>query len=1116
MTKRPLFWILLGLGCVLSAVFAVFSFPKAFPIVSLDLRMNRAAALRTARDLAKENGWGPRGAFRQAAWFGVDDTVRTFVELEGGGKEAFRDMLDRGLYAAYTWRVRNFKEGEAHETLVRFTPEGNAYGFRERLKESEPGPDLAEEQARMIAETGATGGWHINLGGYRRVETSKEVRLSGRGDHTFVYELLSAQAGAGRYRLRLVVSGQRLTELTHFLKVPEAFTRRYEEMRSANNGISFGAVVAMFVLYLIGGVVGLFVLLRQRWVLWRQPMLWAFAISVLVALAQLNEWPLTWMAYDTALPGNTFLLQRISAVVGLLVLNTLLLGLSFMAAESLGRRAFPNHPQLWRAWSRPAAGTVQVLGRTAGGYLYTGIEFAYIVGFYLIASRAFGWWTPSEALVEPNILATYVPWLSAVAPSIQAGVWEEALFRAVPIAGAALIGERFGNRKAWIIGALILQAVVFGSAHANYPSEPPYSRPIELIIPSLIWGIVYIKFGLLPTAITHFLFDAVLFAIPLFTASSPNAWIDQTMIILCMLVPLGIVVVGRIRAGAWKQLHESLLNRAWTPAPAAAVGLYEPMAEVPSGALITPGRTRLVLALGLIGLAIWIVPAFMKPDTPKFEVDRSRALRLAHQALAEHGFTPAPRWRTFASVEGGSEIKDQFVWNTSGADTYRSLLGTYLEPPRWQVRVATFEGDVAERAEEWQVAIAGDGTPLRIRHRLPQGRGGASLSAAEARVLAHRAVRERFGLEPSALKEVSAVSNQLPARRDWVFTFADTAATLLRQGELRLSAEVAGDRVVDAYRYVFVPEEWEREYRSRESLLGILRTPRFMVSALVIVAGAVVGIITWSRGAFPVSFGLRVFLILAVVMIAGFFNRWPAVESRFSTAQPLSLQTSIAAIAAVIFQLVFAAMIALLAALAHGRARATFASVPPARPWLGIAAGALGAGVLTLAGLMARSSAPTPLNYGPIEAYVPLVAEATASAVAMMTRTAVLMIALLFVHRATRGWTQQRLLFGGLLFLFGMLVGQAGNPQTAAMWLAQAALSGALLVAIYVLALRLDLSVMPLLVGTMMVLAALRSGIHQAFSGALIGSIIGAAAVAALAWWWYRELSRPPVGEVRS
>src|SRR6185369_13704791 len=111
-------------------------------------------------------------------------------------------------------------------------------------------------------------------------------------------------------------------------------------------------------------------------------------------------------------------------------------------------------------------------------------------------------------------LASTVPWLSAVAPSLHAGFWEESLFRAVPIAGAALIGDRLGNRRLWIVGAFIVQAVIFGAGHAPYPTQPAYARPVELVLPSIGFGLLYLVFGLLPGIIAHFAFDVFWFAMP--------------------------------------------------------------------------------------------------------------------------------------------------------------------------------------------------------------------------------------------------------------------------------------------------------------------------------------------------------------------------------------------------------------------------------------------------------------------------------------------------------------------------------------------------------------------------------------------------------------------------
>src|SRR5262245_28709633 len=112
--ERPIVWIALAVLSIASAVFAWRYFPGAFPIVSLDLRMDRPAALAAARALAAERRVGPSD-FREAASFSLDDTVQTFVELEGGGKPAFTALVADRWYSPYHWRVRHFKEREKQD-----------------------------------------------------------------------------------------------------------------------------------------------------------------------------------------------------------------------------------------------------------------------------------------------------------------------------------------------------------------------------------------------------------------------------------------------------------------------------------------------------------------------------------------------------------------------------------------------------------------------------------------------------------------------------------------------------------------------------------------------------------------------------------------------------------------------------------------------------------------------------------------------------------------------------------------------------------------------------------------------------------------------------------------
>ncbi|MBW8869148.1 MAG: hypothetical protein JF610_17780, partial [Acidobacteria bacterium] len=167
--KRTPFWIALALVSAAAAFIGVRYFPQAFSIVALDITMDRDRALNEARSVMARDRLGPSG-YRQAASFALDEQAQTFVELEGGGKAAFTTMLRSGLYSAYTWRVRQFKEGETNETTIRFTPDGKPYGVIEKLKEDAPGAAVGGAEARRIAELEASTRWSIDFSRYALVE----------------------------------------------------------------------------------------------------------------------------------------------------------------------------------------------------------------------------------------------------------------------------------------------------------------------------------------------------------------------------------------------------------------------------------------------------------------------------------------------------------------------------------------------------------------------------------------------------------------------------------------------------------------------------------------------------------------------------------------------------------------------------------------------------------------------------------------------------------------------------------------------------------------------------------------------------------------------------------
>jgi hypothetical protein len=1103
-TRKPAFWLAFAFLSALSATFAWRYFPQALPLINLEVKMTREDALARAVSIADRLHLIAPGA-RAAALFSTDSGTQNFIELEAGGKPAFAALLSGDVYAPYRWQVRLFHPGETTEVRMSFKPDGTPYGFLRILPENEPGAALDAAAARAIAEGSAREDWSIDLAPYKLIEQSQATRTGGRVDHTLTYEREDQKLGDGRFRLRLIVSGNALAGLTHFVFVPEAFSRRFREMRSANDTIANVASLSAGVLYGLGGcILGALWLLRQRRLLWKPALAAGAVVAGVNALALLANAPQAWFSYDTAQSTAVFWLQQAGIAAVIVIGGGLALALVFMAAESLSRRAFPEHPQLWRLWSRDAAPTKAVLGRTLGGYLWVPIELALIAAFYLVTNRYLGWWQPSEMLTDPNILGSGLPALSPIGTALQAGFMEECLFRAVPLSLAALIGAHFGYRRMLIGTALVLQAIIFAAAHANYPGFPAYSRLVELVGPAFIWGLIFLRFGLLPTVVLHALFDLVLMSVPVFLVQGATGTLNQAIVVAAALVPLAMVLLRRFAVGAWGDLPASLLNGAWFPP--AAVGRVPGATERAAAGAWALRIQRALPLLAIAGIAAIVFGGHLRADAPALTIDRAQAEAAADAALAAQGIKLSPDWRRYSvtsSPEGDATQWQwhRFVWREAGHDAYRQLVGQWLAPPMWEVRYARFDGgDVADRAEEWRVAVDGTGKVRGLTHRLPEQRPGAHLTREEARVLANRELRASFGLDPGTLREIEVREDPQPARTDWQFTVADPSVDVGKGGEARAQVGISGDEVVTAARYVFVPEEWQRAERERASRLRIVKIVVVLFLALVGLGAVIWASVAWTRD----HFDRRVFWTVTLVSVAATtinaINQWPSVAMGLQTTEPILRQVAIAS-ASILFGAVISALLAgMLSGVAAYAARMHFSPGTDAgRLWLrGAAIGLFILGVDAVAASLTPDLAPSWPRYGSENAVWPWLSRAAASFNVILPIAGTI-VALRWLDRLTLGWTRRRFLCVVLLVLAEGAIAAMRADQ----WLdivATGLVGGMVSAGLFAFVLRFDLRVVPALVGTYMAVAPILDAVAKGTPQGWLLGVVGAATTLGIAW----------------
>ena len=291
------------------------------------------------------------------------------------------------------------------------------------------------------------------------------------------------------------------------------------------------------------------------------------------------------------------------------------------------------------------------------------------------------------------------------------------------------------------------------------------------------------------------------------------------------------------------------------------------------------------------------------------------------------------------------------------------------------IRFARFQGEVAERAEEYQVYVDESGRVFRVGHDLPEARPGKNLTETEARSLAESAVHEPL----SDFAEVSAEANKRPARTDWTFVLKDTRDYGLPEGEPRISIEIAGDEVADSARYVYIPEEWSRNERAKQTIPSIVTVVCTIMIMSVVVAGAVVGAIHWSRKRpFSARLFFGVFAAVFVVGAVSVINSWPVLASRASTAQPLELQAGTTIAASLVFGIFSAAGLGLVAGLVAANRKSSWRWPLRRSILLGVSAGLAMAGAGALARHAGPSTSPLWGNLGPASTFMPLLGAALA------------------------------------------------------------------------------------------------------------------------------------------
>lgn len=1088
---------------------------QVFSLVNVAITCDRHQVLADAQKLAEELQWNIAG-YQNVTSFESEESLQCFVELEAGGKDAFVAMFQSELYHPFHWHVRFFKEQEIQEFHAWFSPQGKRLGFYQKISEQAPGKSLSKELAQALAEQKILD-WCRDFNKYSLVEHDIEARDTGRVDHKISYERTDVTVGKGLYRLTAVVSGDVVSKIEPHVKIPDNFIRRYQQMRSANNLLASVGMFFFRLLYLLCfALLGFIFFYRRNYLLSRSSALAAGVVATCMLLRGLNEASLWWISYNTIQSSFVFIATKLFQEFVNFVFIFALLFLALVVAEAAGRFVYKHHIQFFQLYRRHVLGSVHVAEQVVLGYLMVPFFLGYVITFSYVTKSYWNWWLPAVNLSDPNVIASYFPWFGPLAMALLAGFLEEIAFRALPLAMTAVLTRNSKYKKMWMFVAFVLQIIIFSASHANYPNQPFYARLIELIFVSFGFGVMYLKFGLLPGIITHFVYDAVLMALPIFVSNL--VW-SKVIVIFFIGLPLWIVLALHVYNRGWLSLPMNYFNQGFVDPD------YVEMKIVPRriGQAIPKHNRLLILFLGMCSLFVWSVTYKFKPDTYALQIDKTQAVQIARQAIHDKfGADLDKSWTPIALVKDDcNSITSRFIWQVYGKDVYDLVQGSYLAGVSWVVRFVKFSGDVEDRGEEYEVAISSSdlglhakrqqigscaGHVMQALHKIPEHFAGADISEKEAEHIAYDFAAQEFLLQKEDFALISILNDQLDERRDWTIVLQDTQVfDFSMGGQARIKVKVSGDKISEYVRFIFVPEDWTRAEQAQLMLLGSCKIGLWFLMFLLIACGCLFGV-NWLLQS---SIGLQIMRHKAffVMMVSVFYilNSVYIYMGSFNTAEPFYEQVGnigLGLITMMSFQILFCAVC--LAIGSVGFIRGVHTSFIESIA-LSISVAWIFSAVSSCIACFEPYLAPVAGNYEPAAHWMSSFAF-SGWYVKIFYLVLSILVAMFVVLKTVRNrwpnhmWIQ---LLCTILFCISL---QAMQATSSISWMfVHGIIIGCVMYAVYYLLLQYDMTLLPLLLGAFVIMLIIPELLYPAYKDAFVHALMASINIGWIAVYFHRK-----------
>jgi len=514
MNRKKIIWPLVLILAIASiTIWFNFSYPTlSFTNFSID----RTQALQNAKDYLAARGVDT-SSFKTATVFISEKQANRFLQ-KAIGFEKLKKFVEEHDFDMFFWIVRFFREEEKEEyRIVVSSASGQIISFRHIIDDSAARPLASKKEATETIENFLKESFGFDPDLYipksdltKTFDHRSELFLSWQKRGVHIPWSYQGDSGEGKLIISARVSGDEILSFSkNAFSVPDQFNRYLARKRQT--GVNLSSIVRT--LYIILFAASIFVIIVRRNHLAMHAtknfyigiMLLSFVLSL---VSHLNNFQDILFNYKTTSPFDSYFWRLgLHAVTGALFATIAIL-MPSLSGELLHYETLKDRKEgSFLYYIQSTFFSRHVTEMICLGY-FVGILMLGLQSLMIrLGEKYLGVWV-EHTWIE-NLSSAYSPSLTAFTWGYKTSFLEEIMYRLFAIClGKKIFDRAFpngGNKN--LFAAVMISSLLWGFAHSGYPVFPMWFRGLEMTCLGLFLSFIYLRHGIIPVIIGHYLFN---------------------------------------------------------------------------------------------------------------------------------------------------------------------------------------------------------------------------------------------------------------------------------------------------------------------------------------------------------------------------------------------------------------------------------------------------------------------------------------------------------------------------------------------------------------------------------------------------------------------------------